>query len=386
MPSKTARLWGPASRAPFVLLPLLFLSCSEGTDSSTDPFEPADWVLAPEPKVTIGQVEGEAEYLFSRIGPAALLPDGRIAVADQQDAAIRLFLPDGTFVREIGRRGEGPGEFSHLRTITVVPPDTIVTHDSRLFRLTRFLTSGSLVSTLRLQADDGMPEIYLGEYSTGELGFAWIKRGSGSGEDYTRDLMQFAKFSETGRLSALLGTEVGILRAETSPLAFSPHLYAEMIGDSLFLTNGLLPEIQVWDHQGGLVRTIHVPVPEADHADAWEQLEELLAARGNTNELQWFENQPRDVAIPRISMMLVDDQDRLWVKKYDPHTDNHLLMRPRCRGGEWLILEASGAVVATIKLPEDLLLLDVRGDQVLGQIADELGVERVQVYQIVGSN
>ena len=123
-----------------------------------------------------------------------------------------------------------------------------------------------------------------------------------------------------------------------SPLAFSPYFYGEVIGNSVFLTNGLRPEIQVWDHQGALVRTIHVPFPEVNPSEAWTQLEEALLARGNELELRGLEVQPREVTIPRISKMLVDDQDRLWVKKYDPRTDNFFL-RSRCRGGKWLILE-----------------------------------------------
>ena len=91
---------------------------------------------------------------------------------------------------------------------------------------------------------------------------------------------------------------------------------------------------------------------------------------GISIELQWFEGQPRDVALPRISMMLMDDRDRLWVKKYDPSTDSHLIGPSRCRGGEWLIMETSGEVVATIDLPEGFLLLDVRGDRLLGKVQD----------------
>jgi len=50
-------------------------------------------------------------------GGAALIPDGRIAVADNGAATIRIFRPDGSFERELGRRGEGPGEFAYLSSI-----------------------------------------------------------------------------------------------------------------------------------------------------------------------------------------------------------------------------------------------------------------------------
>jgi hypothetical protein len=380
MPWKSKRLFVRASPSLSLSFLLLLLSCSAGDDGSVTSKEPAVWSVSSEPVTTIGEVEGQAEYLFSRIGPAALLPDGRIAVADMDEAAIRLFSQDGTFDLAFGRRGQGPGEFSHISRIEVAPPDTIVVHDSDLYRLAKFLPSGSLVSTLQLQAEDGFPEVFLGTYSTGELGYVWIIQGNRGDARITPDLMQFGKFGEDGRLSNLLGTEEG-MRRERSPLAFSPHLYAELIADSVFLTNGQLPEIKVWDPQGVQVRTIHVPVPQVDPTEAWTELEEVVRAHGNGLALGLLESQPREEGIPWISMMLVDDQDRLWVKRYDPRTDSHYMMEDRGRGGEWWVLESDGTVVATIELPDGFLLLDIRGNQVLGKIRDSLDVEQIQVYE-----
>ena len=109
-------------------------------------------------------------------------------------------------------------------------------------------------------------------------------------------------------------------------------------------------------------------------------LEEVVRAGGDELALGLLETQPREEAIPWISMMLVDDQDRLWVKRYDPRTDSHYLMGDRCRGGEWWILESDGTVTATIVLPEGFLLLDVRGDRLLGNTRDPLGVEQLRVH------
>ena len=374
-----------ASRAPFVLLALLLLSCSKSGESPSETDEPAVWTVSSEPTVTIGEIDGDPEYLLSRVSSGILIPDGRIAVADRHADGIRLFSPDGSFDREIGRRGEGPGEFAGITTIQVISPDTIVAHDRRLTRLTKFLTSGSLVSVHPLQAVDGYPEIYLGQYSNGELGFGWIRLGAEENYQMRTDLMRLARFSKNGQLTQHLGSHTGMIRSGASPLAFSPHLHAEMIGDSIFLTDGLLPEIQVWDDQGALARTIPVPVPDVDPAAAWAALEEYIQTEGNEHQVGWFEGQPRDAPIPRISKMLVDDQDRLWVKKYESPADSHLQWGKRGRGGEWLIMETTGKVLATIDLPEGFYLLDVRGGQILGQIQDEFDVEKLQLFEIAGS-
>src|ERR1019366_446561 len=52
---------------------------------------------------TFGQLRGVARTLA-----------GDIVVADQHNYALRYFGPTGKFVRAVGRRGDGPGEFQMI--------------------------------------------------------------------------------------------------------------------------------------------------------------------------------------------------------------------------------------------------------------------------------
>jgi hypothetical protein len=45
-------------------------------------------------------------------------------------------------------------------------------------------------------------------------------------------------------------------------------------------------------------------------------------------------------------------------------------------------LETSGAIVASVHLPDGFLLLDIGKDRLLGKVRDGLGVETLQVYGI----
>jgi len=375
-----------AGRMRALLLLLAALSCVGEPEGASSPSEPAEWTVASEPMVTIGQVEGDDPYLFTSIRTAAFLPDHGIAVVDGRPGGIRLFSPDGGFLRELGREGEGPGEFARPRQIALVPPDTLEIYDSNLYRLTRYLTSGPLLSTLPLQAEDGMPELYLGRFSTGELAFAWIIQGDRDWSQLTADPMQLGRFDAGGRMVASMGTAEGILRSASGVYALSPYLYAELIGDSLFLTDGAKPGIQVRDRQGMVVDTLTVPVPVLDLPEAWADLEAEIAARGSDTEQGWLEGQPAGGAgVPVLSRFLVDHQDRLWVKAYDPATDNLLLMSGRLRGGTWWVLTTAGEVLATMEIPDDFTLLDVQADRALGKTVDALGVERLEVRRIEGA-
>jgi len=375
--------WRPVSLFGPLGVSLLLLACAEAVDQPAGTSDVPLWSVSSNPRVTIGQLEGDPAFLFQRISSATLIPDGRIAVADNGAANIRVFRQDGSFEREIGRRGEGPGEFSYLSSVSLLPPDTLVVYDSRLYRLTRFLASGSLVSTLQIQAEDGFPELYLGRYSSGQMALSWIKQGPRDANAVSPDVMQFGRFGENGRLVSLTGTETGMVRFG-SPVPFSPHLHAVLVGDSLFVTNGLLPEIQVRDADGRIVRTVQVPVDPVDEPAAWNILETELRARESEMWLPRLGAVPRDLGIPHLALMTRDDKGRLWVKKYAPLTDSHWLATwDRGRGGEWLVMDPGGQLLAKVQLPDDLLLLDVRGDQLVGKTSDDLGVERIQLYDII---
>lgn len=332
MPMKTVRFWIAWPGARLLLLLSFLPSCSEPGGGNTEPSLPSVWSVESQPQATIGQLSGDAPYLFSRMGPAVLLPDGRIVVSDNGDPVIRVFRPDGSFDHEFGGRGEGPGEFANIFRIVVVPPDTLVIHDPRLLRLTTYSASGTLLSTLPLRAEGGRPEVYLGKFSTGELGFSWIRAAQRDMGQVSPDMMDFGRFDPSGHLTGILGSETG-MRRKGSPVAFSPHLYADLIGDSIVLTNGILPEVQVWDADGTSVRSIPIPVPEVDESSAWQELEEELLIRNNQMELSALQRDPREEGVPAIGMMLVDDQDRVWVKAFNPRTDNHLLFGDRGLGG-----------------------------------------------------
>jgi hypothetical protein len=60
--------------------------------------------------VSIGEMEGDLEYLFERISSLAVAADGTIYLVDAQVPELRAYTPDGRYLRTVGRPGQGPGE------------------------------------------------------------------------------------------------------------------------------------------------------------------------------------------------------------------------------------------------------------------------------------
>lgn len=81
-----------------------------------------EWRL--ERVLRLGTVEGGPEE-FGRVRSLVADGDRNVYVADNLSYEVRVFEPDGNHVRSIGRRGEGPGEFGELYSLSWLGEDLI---------------------------------------------------------------------------------------------------------------------------------------------------------------------------------------------------------------------------------------------------------------------
>ena len=69
------------------------------------------WQVSAGPTITIGTVEGGADFQLHRVDDALKLADGRIVVANAGSYQVLVFNPVGNFLEAWGQRGQGPGDF-----------------------------------------------------------------------------------------------------------------------------------------------------------------------------------------------------------------------------------------------------------------------------------
>lgn len=94
------------------------------------------------PELAIGELDGDEAYLFGDVHGIDVDDSGRIWVVDAQAAAVRVYAPDGRHLADLGRRGEGPGEFLRPDFIRIRSDGTILVRDQRNARFSRFSTEG----------------------------------------------------------------------------------------------------------------------------------------------------------------------------------------------------------------------------------------------------
>ena len=80
--------------------------------------------------LSIGSMFGEHDA-FGNVTGVAVDNRGRIVVADDLGHHFKVFEPSGAYLATVGRRGEGPGEFSGPWTVAVGPADSVFVYDFR---------------------------------------------------------------------------------------------------------------------------------------------------------------------------------------------------------------------------------------------------------------
>jgi len=122
---------------------------------------------------TINPAEGTPGEL-GQIGAMAIGDDGTVYALQMKPATIKVFSPDGTFLRDIGKEGDGPGELRY--GFLGIRGDTLVLQDSNNSRLTLFLTDGTFLKTVPSPCCYSWPRL-----TVDSAGRAWLP-GPGTGD------------------------------------------------------------------------------------------------------------------------------------------------------------------------------------------------------------
>jgi hypothetical protein len=94
-------------------------------------------------ELTIGMAEGAEEYMFAGLRGIAVDDQGEIFALDQRKPRVDVFSGDGSHIRSIGRRGQGPGEFQTPFFIALAPAGELLVGD--MSRLSFFERSGDFL-------------------------------------------------------------------------------------------------------------------------------------------------------------------------------------------------------------------------------------------------
>ena len=106
--------------------------------------------VSPDPRLSLGTMDGDGPTQFFRVQDIELLPDSAIAVADQGSEEVRIFEADGTHRSTFGGEGYGPQEFRRLDMIEE-GLDSLFVYDGGNDRVQVRTLAGEFGRTFRLE-------------------------------------------------------------------------------------------------------------------------------------------------------------------------------------------------------------------------------------------
>ncbi len=113
---------------------------------------PDSLVRTPVVDLAVGQADGAEELTFGRIGGIVVGNDGAMFVydADQTVGLIRMYAATGKYLRTVGAKGGGPGEYGQLNGFTVARNGDLLIWDGTGARVNRYAVDGRFTSAFRI--------------------------------------------------------------------------------------------------------------------------------------------------------------------------------------------------------------------------------------------
>jgi hypothetical protein len=368
-------------------------------ESAAPPPSDSAWSVDDAPVLRIGRAEGAPESQLFEVGPLARLGDGTVVVALASE--LRFFAADGTWVRTVGRKGEGPGEYRDIESLDRIRGDSLVVWDRGTRRVTWLARDGSFARDVRISQEQGNMVDAAAVLDDGRLVTARHLRILGQSTDYRRDSLSYAlqpgqPSTESVPLARLGGQEWHLEahgRAVTLMLLpFSRRALAEADRDRVYLAETDRPEIRVFAPEGTLTELLRLPwtaqtvspplldsVADYDHLRAQAEAAErgyTLPERPADEYRESTRRLSRVPTLPALGAVIADGQGDLWVREYDPP------WRAGTAASRWWVLGPDGTPRTRVSLPPGLDVRCIQGDRVLGVVTDDLGVEYVEEYRI----
>lgn len=361
----------------------------------SDPVGLPIWSVGPEPVLAIGSLDDPDDALY-RVSGVDRLSDGTWVVANRGLSEIRLFDGEGGFVGTIGGPGEGPGEFTSLSAVFVLPGDSLLAWDFQRRRATVFDREGRVArSFVPTTPDDGQPASPVARFRSGGL---LLDGGSSfGGDDPTTDgelvrpdvrtFIGDAEGVAQAELARIGGRQMWLVSNESfvsvRSVPFAKGLGVAAVSDRAITGVTERAEFRVWDPDGSEIARWRIeveppPVTEGDWQRALDaELEDIENVDRRRETGEFFDDVPRPERHPVWASIVASDDGELWVERFRaPGMDGP---------GLWWVIDASGEVIREVRLPAGLEVRWIAGGLVAGTVTDELDVEYLHVYRVGAS-
>ncbi|MGQ0814230.1 MAG: 6-bladed beta-propeller [Gemmatimonadota bacterium] len=319
------------------------------------------------PEVIVGREELGTEHALGKVWDVETDQSGSLYVLDVMRQEVLRFDSMGRFLNMVGRAGAGPGEFRWPARLIWVG-DTLGVWDVSLMRLTLFTPEGRVLRDSVLpQWRDVQEVVWTNAGFVVQIGPSW--RWPVTATDGIALLVRSAERFDTlhswsDSLASVAYRAPGVSSVAAVP--FAPRQSWMMQSDGSFVfANGSSFHISYYDKNGQLTKQVtrtYKPAPpsEAEVREARENVDRMDA------RLRKMVTLPR--VKPAINQLLVDRTGRVLARTST--ADDR-------KEHQWDVIGCTGAYIAALIVPANVLLMHVSRTALIGIESDSLDIQRV---------
>jgi hypothetical protein len=274
-----------------------------------------DRAVSFEEEFTLKEKDEAGEIRLFKPGRYIIDEKDEIYISDESDTAIKVFDAQGKYLRTIGRKGDGPGEFEMVGDMTILPDGRLLVTDYQARRTSFFSPDGQFLSSF--QWKKFFARIYLAtsssctlsETTVSEQGTElWVKTIDFNGEE----IGSFGKFTFPEMKRLQLGD--GMI-ATSVPWTPSSVFAGDRKNQWLYHCLNDKYLIEVYGQQGKLIRKIerpYEPVPVTD--EDINKIKARFADRPDSPGAKLYAQMEFPKVKPVAERLLVDSEANLWVE------------------------------------------------------------------------
>ncbi len=356
------------------------------------------------PELQFGELDGADEYVFGYVGNVLPATGGDVYVWDGQVNLLRRYDSTGRFLRQIGRKGGGPGEYDRPIGLDVMPDGRLAIWDASHERVNLYDATGTFASSWRAATNMFMQD----GLRVDNAGRMNLRLPIGERDASMDAAIGIVRYTADGTLLDTLLPPVlpkpdALSSEEVSGGGVSRYRYyikyvpqpSWSVSPLGYLVSTPADRYVITLHRpdGPLRIERDVPVVPVESAER-SQIERSMTKMVQSRSPGWRWNGPPVPSTkPPVTSVKVDADGRIWVARtlaservedMDADTSDGPVEPSWQSAVGYDVFAADGHWLGHLPIPRRTQLIHMRGDTAWGTVSDSMDVQRVVRFRITG--